>query len=392
MSEKKFTPLVFLASLGAGGISVVPFSILQYTVPHGKGLIKYSDILHGQLPFLQEFYFRGLESIMVLFALIHFGLFFFFLPKLLSWLKTQEFKKMLQDPNQNAALLAPFISILMSMNVFLATIRYFVPHFSTNLQLYMMPAFVTWMLIWVAVLLLVNKLLHIAFSRTFDVRKISFGWLLYPFALSMTAVTGTGFAAVAKDPNIAHAAALFSLVPLTMAIFLFVVKITTIFTSHFQAENLPERQFMPAFLAAVPVVTLIAISFFRLGHYLETNFHYETEGLVFLTVVGAFAFEIWYFVFGLIMLKDYFRKDFPKNEYYVSQWALVCPFVAFAVMGAFVYKVFLPLNIFPILSAISLLVAITFFGILTYRHFRCLFSTVKPAQAKQNTLQVFECS
>ena len=37
MRSEKFTPLLFLASLGAGGIAVIPFAIMQYTIDHGKG-------------------------------------------------------------------------------------------------------------------------------------------------------------------------------------------------------------------------------------------------------------------------------------------------------------------------------------------------------------------
>ncbi|GEM_PF-4440729 len=39
MEQKKFNPLIFLASLGAGGIAVMPFVLMQYTIEHGEGLI-----------------------------------------------------------------------------------------------------------------------------------------------------------------------------------------------------------------------------------------------------------------------------------------------------------------------------------------------------------------
>ncbi|MBK8807046.1 MAG: hypothetical protein IPO21_10515 [Bacteroidales bacterium] len=37
--KKSFNPLIFLASLGAGGISVAPFTYFQYIVHKGEGLI-----------------------------------------------------------------------------------------------------------------------------------------------------------------------------------------------------------------------------------------------------------------------------------------------------------------------------------------------------------------
>jgi hypothetical protein len=39
MKNNEFSPLIFLASLGAGGIAVMPFVLMQYTIEHGEGLI-----------------------------------------------------------------------------------------------------------------------------------------------------------------------------------------------------------------------------------------------------------------------------------------------------------------------------------------------------------------
>ncbi len=40
MANKEFDPLVFLASLGAGGIAVSPFVLMQYTLDHGPDIHK----------------------------------------------------------------------------------------------------------------------------------------------------------------------------------------------------------------------------------------------------------------------------------------------------------------------------------------------------------------
>jgi tellurite resistance protein TehA-like permease len=276
----------------------------------------------------------------------------------------------------------------MTMNTFLAGIRFFIPTLAENIQKFMAPAFAVWIVIWVTLIMTVLKLLKIAFSKDFDVRKISFGWLLYPFALSMLAVTGTGFAAIATSPHIAHAAALLSLVPFTMAALLFLVKIVTIFSNHFQADNLPEKQFMPSFLSVIPIVTLMSISLFRLGHYLHNQFSFHMDSFFFWVVVGAYAFEIWYLMFGLTMMKSYFQNNFFKREYYLSQWALVCPFVAFAVLGAFTYNAFVPSQLFVVLSTGSTVVAIGIFAKLLYRHLLCKSQN----SVALRTNQAYQCS
>lgn len=387
-SAHNFTPLAFLAALGAGGISVIPFALFQYTLPHGPGLVTLAQLHHGSYPLGQEILYRALEGAMALFIVLHFALSLYFLPKFLAWRKTDAAREFMLQPTRNMAILAPFISLLMSMNVVLAGIRFFIPAVAANLQALMVPAFALWLGVWLGLIGTVLGLLHTAFAREFDVRRMDFGWLLYPFALAMLAVTGTGFAAVTTTPWLAHAAALLSMVPLTMAGFLFIVKMVAIFTAHFHADDLPARQFMPGFLSAVPIVTLMAISLFRLGHYLHRHLHLEVGAWYFWVIGAAYAFELWYLGFGLTMLRDYFRRDFFSKEYYLSQWALVCPFVAFAVLGAFLYSVFIPSPLFVAASVLSMAVAMGLFGMVLYRHFICKVQSKAVAQ----TPLAWQCS
>jgi len=85
----------------------------------------------------------------------------------------------------------------------------------------------------------------------------------------------------------------------------------------------------------------------------------------------AFAIEVWYLLFGLSMLKDYFKKHFFKKEFYVTQWGLVCPVVAFAVLGSFVYNVFIPSPLIYGTVLMSLFVAIVLFFLLLARQLKC---------------------
>jgi len=235
----------------------------------------------------------------------------------------------------------------------------------------MLPALIAWGIIWIALMKFDMKLLKISFEEDFDVGKISFGWLLHPFALSMLTVTGTGIAALAKSASVAHTAAFMSMVSGTMAAFLLTVKLISIFKSHYAAKGLPERQFLPSFLIVIPNITLLAISAFRIGHYLENNFAMHMGPYFLLVMTIAFAFETWYLLFGLTLLKDYFTKYFFKKEFYVSQWGLVCPIVAYAVLGSFVYKVFVPNALLYLTILGTTLVAVLLFIILFIRQARC---------------------
>jgi hypothetical protein len=368
MKKTNFSPLAFLASLGAGGITAMFFAFLNYTHKHGEGLVSKSDLNAGNI---NNGVLLGSEIGMIVFALIHFVLTVFFLKQLWSWLKTEKFQEVLNSPLKNSILVAPFISVAMTMNVFIGTVRFFMPVIDKNFQALMLPALIFWLSIWIFLMVVEIKLLKISFIKGFDIDKINFGWLLHPFALGMVTVTGTGIAAMAKNPMIADTAAFFSLVSGTMGFFLLVVKLVMIFKSHFAAKSLPDKFFLPSFLIVVPNITLYALSAFRFGHYLEHSRGFELGVYYFLVIITAFAFEVWYMIFGLTLLKDYFKKHFWKKEFYLAQWGLVCPFVAFGVLGSFVYKLFLPTGFFYwFLVALSAMTSILFL-ILLSRHFKC---------------------
>lgn len=370
MKTEKFSPLVFLASLGAGGIAVMPFVLMQYTIEHGKGLITRSQLWANSFSKITTGYYYSLETIMILFTLIHLILTIIFAVQFFKWIKTSEFKELINNPLKNTAILAPLISILMTMNIFIGPLRYFLPILSSNFQSLFLPAMIFWSILFVFIIWLEIKLLGISFREGFDIDKINFGWLLHPFLLGMLTVIGTGIAAMSENANIANLAAFMSLISGSMGIFLLIVKLIVLFKSHFTAKGLPEKQFLPSFLIVIPNITLFAISAFRFGHFLEHH-HEFTMGSFFYIIMGfSFAFEIWYLLFGLSLLKDYFKKH-HFNEFYVTQWGFICPLVAFVVLGSFAYNVVLQSKILYGIFVLTIIVTIILYIELLIKHIRC---------------------
>ncbi|MBN1968611.1 MAG: hypothetical protein JXR48_01060 [Candidatus Delongbacteria bacterium] len=368
--KKEFSPLSFLSSLGAGGISVLPFAFFQYTHHQGKGLITFNMINHTEMPALKQLLFYSMEAVMVVFVLLHIILTIKNLYGLVKWYKTESYYSFINDPLKNAGFMAIFISLAMTLNTVIGPIRFFVPIIAKNLQNLMLPALAGILILGVITMYWQIKLLKISFVKSFDVNKINFGWLLQPFALAMVGVTASGIAAMAKTPDYAHIAAFFSITIASMALFLLIVKLISIFKSHFASVGLPAKQFMPSYLIVIPIITLLGITGFRLVHYFENNFGFHIDFLATLIVVVAFAFETWYLLFGLALLKNYLKTDFREKEYYVSQWGLVCPFVAFSVLGAFFYKLFVPNMITYGVIIISAITAIVFFFVLLNKQMR----------------------
>jgi len=373
-AKKSFSPLLFLASLGAGGVAIMPFVLLQYTHAHKDMLVSISDIGYGALSFWEGMYFRGLEGIMGVFSLIHVVMTVVLLIKLFKWLKTKDYKTLMQNPLKNSVIVAPFISILMTMNIMIGPIRYFISFFQENFQSMMLPAFIFWAILFIWLMIVVVRLLKRAFEKEFDVSDMDFGWLLQSFALGMMSVVGSGIAAMAHNANIAHSVAFLVSISGGMGFFLLVVKMVTLFKSQFGKQGLPEKQFLPSFLIVIPNITLYAISAFRLGHYMEHHQAVTHEVLAPFYIVimtFSFAFEVWYMIFGLSLLKTYFKTHFFKKEFYVSQWGFICPIVAFGVLGGFVHQLFVPSIILYVVILFSILVAVVIYFLLLYRQLKC---------------------
>ncbi|MBN2801313.1 MAG: hypothetical protein JXX28_19385 [Deltaproteobacteria bacterium] len=369
--SRPYTPLLFLAALGAGGISIVPFAFLQFTWYTGPGLVKLADVQHSALPGGQSALFYGLEGLMLVFITLHAALSLWLLGGLVRWMRTGAHTALMDDPIANSGVLAPFISLFMTLNVIIGPVRFFVPGMAENLQALMLPGLIGWILPWSFLMLTEIRLLRTSFEKSFDLNKIHFGWLLHPFALAMASVTGAGIAAMAKNPDIAHTAAFLSAISATMGAFLLVVKLNSVFTSHFAADGLPARQFLPSFLIVIPNITLFAITAYRLGHYLEHHHGAELGAYFTGVVVLAFAFETWYLLFGLSLLANYFRREFFTREFYVSQWGLVCPFVAYAILSVFTFKAFVATPIFTGAALLFVAVAVGLFALLLRRQLGC---------------------
>lgn len=370
MESKNFNPLVFLASLGAGGIAIMPFVLFQYTLNHGAGLITRNQLWSNNFLGLSKFYYLSLEGIMIAFTLLHLLLTVYLVTKLVKWVGSKEQKELIENPLSNATILAPFISILMTLNVFIGPVRYFIPWMQTNFQAMFLPAMIFWSIIFIFLISLEIRLLGISFRKGFDIDKISFGWLLHPFALGMLSVVGTGIAAMSKNANIANLAAFMSLIAISMGLFLLGVKMVLIFRKHFSDKSLPEKQFLPSFLIVIPNLTLYGISLFRLGHFLESTKGFHLDSYFYIVIGIFFAFEIWYMLFGLNLLKDYFKNHHFK-DFYLTQWGFICSLVAFVVLGAFAYNVVLTSPVLYWILAITLFITVGLYAELFIKHIKC---------------------
>jgi hypothetical protein len=366
MKNQDFNPQVYLSALGAGGIAVTPFAIMQYVFPHGDGLVTLDQIINQNLNLSQQIFFWFALIIMPVFGLLHFVIMLIFLPKLIAFLKVG-FKLHLADSLQSPSLVIPLLAITMSMNVFIGVVRFFIPAVQENFQSLMLPALIFWIIIFTTQIILQIKILQNSYVKDFAAEKISFNWLVQALSMGMLSVVGSGIAALAKDTQITDTAAFLTLVSASFSIFLTLIGMMIAVYNQIYAKSLPENKNLPAFLNLIPVSTVLAITFFRLGHFLENRFHYHLDPFFFFVIVTTFAFQTWYLVFSVTLIKPFWKHDFLSKNFYLSQWSLICPFIAYSVLGAFTFAEFGKNQLIFGISSLSLLVGISIYIILGYK-------------------------
>ena len=131
---------------------------------------------------------------------------------------------------------------------------------------------------------------------------------------------------------------------------------------------------MPSFFIVIPIATLLAITAFRYGHFFDHQFGGHLPKALFATITaGVWAFELWYAVLGLLLLGVYFRKHLFDMKYFdESQWGLVCPVVAMAVLGTFVYKTLLPSPFVLAGIVLMLVLDVAIISVTAWRQYRAL--------------------
>ena len=318
----KFTPLKFQAPLAAGGIALMAFNYLQFSVPHGQGLIQLADILWARITLGQMVAYFPLIVAMLVFMITNLILAFIFLRQLIGWVSNKkDFKIFINDPLINVGVFVPIASLAMTVNVIWGPLAFFFPQLSA--QAMMMPSLIFFGLVWTAFFLLEFKVLKTMFTQTFDLNKLNFIWLLDVFALGLVNLTGTGIASISSDKGIASIAAFASLFGLSIGMFLLITKLAYLIYMQIKFSRLPEKPILPAYFMVIPITCLYGLSLYRIMVYLQNYFLFDVKVLSFFLITFSYAITIGWAVFTLYLLYDYFKKDFIKSTFSAPQWAMV---------------------------------------------------------------------
>lgn len=321
----KFTPFHFQAPLAAGGIALMAFNYLQFAVPHGKGLIKLSDMPWDRLSMGEMALYLPLIGIMSIFTIMSLVLTVVFLKSLIQWFSNKEeyTNFMSGPPTMSIGIFVPIACLSMIAQVIMAPLAFFIPELSSNIQGLMLPALILYGCLWFILFGLEFKFLKTWLTQPIDSSKLNFIWLIDVFTFGLVNLTGTGIAAMSANKDIASIAAFASLLALSVGVFLLVVKLSYLIYLQINAVSLPQNPVLPSFFLMIPITCLFGVSFHRILQYFQINFNFDIEFISFILINFSYVITIGWGIFSLYLLSSYFKEYFYKSDFAPPQWAMV---------------------------------------------------------------------
>jgi hypothetical protein len=337
----KYSPLYFLASVGAGGLSVTFFMYLMFWVPHPNATVPvFEDIMAawatGGLP-LRAAIAIAMTGIAV-FAFLNLKLLVWNLGQMAQFRKTPAYEK-LRSSNAETQILAQPLALAMSVNAMFILGLVFVPNLWSVVEYLFPAAMVAFVLIGGLALVEIGHFLRRVLTQggIFDVTaNNSFAQLLPAFALAMAAVGLAAPAALSTNATVVAAGLAFSTLFGTMAVIYAAVALVMAFNSMLHYGTAKESG--PTLMIIVPLMTILGIMWMRQSHGLHTTFDVHAAAAEnFMLMTKLLAVQVTFLMLGLLVLrKQGYASAFltgPNNS--PGSYALVCPGVALSVMLQF---------------------------------------------------------
>lgn len=337
---EQYSPLYFLAALGAGGLTASFFVWLLFWVPHpGQPVPVFEDIVATYVsgPLAPRVAITVALGGILLFALMHFRLLIWNLNEYRHYRST-EAARGLRAGNLETQLLALPLTLAMSINVGFVLGMVFVPGLWPVVE-YLFPAALVAFLavgVW-ALRLLGNFYGRVLTEGGFDCsRNNSFAQLLPSFALAMVGVGLAAPAAMSTTPWIAGSAYVLAYFFIVAAVLAGLGKLVMGWRAMMASGANVESA--PTLWIAVPIITVLTIAVLRLEHGAHTHLgahilNSDRFGLM-VTLLSA---QLAFLLVGWVVLRrhGYFRRFVTGHEKSPGSWALICPGVALAVMLQF---------------------------------------------------------
>lgn len=336
-----YNPLYFLAALGNGGLAVSFFMYLMFMVPHPDAPMAtfkhiYPYVIEGNI-------FVSISIVLALLAMIYFTVKHF---EKLIW-NVKQFNKFkqtdayqaLRSSNGEVALMAIPLTFAMMINVLFILGAVFIPGLWNYVQ-YLLPfALLGFMVVgFFGFKIFVRMMARFMTTSSFkEEANNHFSQLLSAFAFMMISV---GFAAPgAMSHNLAISATgiffsiLFAVLSFVLIIVFIVLGLQSILKNGISAEAGPSVWML------IPILTLIGITGVRITSGLSHNFlGSNPEPLIMFVGLGMMiTAQIVVGILGYSVLSKigYFNNYIAGDNKSAGSYGLICPGVAFTVLGMF---------------------------------------------------------
>lgn len=340
-AETAYSPMYFLAALGAGGLAVTFFMYLMFWVPHpGQPVPVFEDLAAFAAtasPLGRAMLGVAMAAIAAL-SVLHVALLVWNFRHLARF-KASPAYKALHTGNAETQMKAVPLTLAMAINVGFILGLVFVPGLWSVVE-YLFPLA---MLAFVAVGLYAFRLLSRFLGRVltgggFDPQaNNSFAQMLPAFALAMVGVGLAAPAGMSTTPWIVATALVLATFFIVAAVLVTLVALILAVLPMVQHGTAPEAA--PTLMVLVPIVTVVSIAMMRLDHGLHTTFEQHSsaaETMVFLT--RMLSVQVLFGLLGLMVLRrqDYARRFLAADgKPSVGSFALICPGVALSIMVQF---------------------------------------------------------
>ncbi|WP_037254882.1 TsoY family (seleno)protein [Roseobacter sp. SK209-2-6] len=337
-AEQSYSPLYFLASLGAGGLAVTFFMYLMFWVPHpGQPVPVFEDLMAA---------LAGgnwaMKSSVVL-AMVGIGFFVFLNVKMLIWnfitlsrFKQTEAYDKLRHSNAETTLLAGPLATAMTINAGFIVGLVFVPQLWSIVEYLFPAAMVAFVLVGLWAFQLIGRFLGRVLTEggAFDMSAHnSFAQLLPAFALSMVAVGLSAPAAMSGNTTVVGTSLVLSTFFGFSAMLYAIYASITAFSAMLQHGS--AREAGPTLMVIVPLLTVLGIMFLRQNHGLHSAFDvHGTPGETLVMLARILTIQIVFLLLGLLVMtrQAYFTDFVLGSKLSPGSYALVCPGVALSVM------------------------------------------------------------
>ncbi|WP_079417398.1 TsoY family (seleno)protein [Thiomonas intermedia] len=339
--RERYSPMYFLAALGAGGLAVSFFIYPMFLLPHpDTPMVTFNHLwpilTSGDNPLLSALV--GIDlAVIALFSILHFWLLAWNLREFRLFRQTEAYQKLLSS-NAEISLMAVPLTLAMTINVAFVLGAVFVPNLWSVVE-WMYPGAIAAFL---AVGIYALRILGAYFTRLFVHAQFDFAEnnslapMVSIFALAMIAVGLAAPGAMSHHREINAIAMVLSVFFASAAILLLVIKVVLGFDAILRHGIAPQAA--GSLWILIPILTLLGITWVRWSMGLSHQFgnpHHPTDLLLFTSVIVSM--QVLFGMIGYAVMKklNYFADYAGGAKSNAGAFALICPGVAFFVFGMF---------------------------------------------------------